>query len=280
MSGAPRHGRGMGKKATRPARSRPDVRLIHWHAAEARERAAWLGAAGYRVCADPFTPAALRALGDRPPAAVVLDLTRGPARGRDLGLALRTRKATRQIPLVFAGGDPETVARVRELLPDAVYASWERIRGALARAIAHPPVAPRVPSSVFAAYEGTPVARKLGIKPGAVVALLGAPPGFEKRVGELPAGAAFRRAGRGGHDLALWFPRSVRDLVRRARSVAPLAEPGGLWIVWRKQASKPVTDVTQYAARRVGLATGLVDYKVCSIDATWSGLKFAPRRRR
>jgi len=57
---------------------------------------------------------------------VVIDLNRLPSQGRDLGIALRTYKTTRQVPLVFVDGDPEKVARIREILPDAVYTSGTR----------------------------------------------------------------------------------------------------------------------------------------------------------
>ena len=88
----------------------PTVRLVHWNAAETADRAEKLRAAGYDVVCDPFGPADLRSLKDRPPAAVVIDLGRLPAQGRDLGLLIRRQKATRQVPLVFVEGQPQKVA--------------------------------------------------------------------------------------------------------------------------------------------------------------------------
>ena len=63
----------------------------------------------------------------------------------------------------------------------------------------------------------------------------------------------------------------------RAR-LSAFAEEGGLWIVWPKKSSGVVTDLSQTAVREVGLAAGLVDYKVCSINETWSGLLFTRRK--
>jgi CheY-like chemotaxis protein len=248
------------------------VRLVHWNAEEAEERAAILRSAGYRVEWGPIDPGALRRLREKPPAAVVIDLGRIPSHGRDVGVALRTGKATRQVPLVFVGGEPEKVARVRKLLPDAVYTEWNGIASALRKAIAAPPAEPVVPASNLAGYSGTPLPKKLGIGESSRVALFEAPPEFEKVLGDLPPGAKLRRGEKGECDLAIWFVRSRRDLEIGLRRHTP--PPKGIWIAWPKKASGVETDVGEKDVRRAGLAAGLVDYKICSIDATWSGLKF------
>lgn len=110
------------------------IRLIHWNAAEARERAERLRSEGYNVdCEALKNAAALRRLREDPPNAVVIDLARLPSYGRDVALAIRHYKSTRHLPLVLVGGDPEKVARIKELLPDAVYTTWSRIRSSLRR---------------------------------------------------------------------------------------------------------------------------------------------------
>lgn len=118
------------------------VRLIHWNAAEAAKRASRLRAGGYDVAAGPLTPAALRELRDDPPAATAIDLAPLPSQGRDVALAIRQYKATHRVPLIFVDGDPDKVARTRELLPDATYTTWGRLRSSLKRAMAHPPGRP------------------------------------------------------------------------------------------------------------------------------------------
>jgi CheY-like chemotaxis protein len=252
--------------------------LIHWNVDEAAERVEQLRAAGYIVSYKPPNPAMLRELRRNPPAAVAIDLSRLPSHGRDVALAIRQSKATRRVLIVFIDGDPEKVARIEELLPDAIYTSWSRIRSALRRALARPPADPLVPSSILAGYSGTPLVKKLGIKANMVVALLEAPNGFEQLLGALPEGVKLRRQARGRCDLVVWFARSRRRLERRIERLGALAGKGGLWIAWPKRSSGVQSDLTQAIVRRVGLAAGLVDYKVCAIDATWSGLRFTRRR--
>jgi hypothetical protein len=228
----------------------------------------------------PLDPAALKALRANPPDVVVIDLSRSPSQGRDLGVLLRKTRSTRGIPLVFLGGEPGKVKRVSELLPDAVYTEWNRVRGAVTRALKRRTGAPVVPESTFAAYAGTPLAGKLGIKPGSVVALVGAPEGFEDRIDGLPPDVTIRRGARGRCDLAVWFARSRSEVEKRAEKLGEFAGAGGLWIAWPKRASGVKSDLTQTAVRKIGLDSGLVDYKVCSIDDTWSGLRFTRRARR
>ena len=256
----------------------PRIRLIHWNAAEATERAARLTHCGLRVDHAPLDHAGLRALRHDPPDAVVIDLSRLPSHGRDLGAALRQAKATRGIPLVFVAGKPAKVARVRELLPDAVYTDWAGIRPALTSAMAHPPPDPVVPASNLAGYSGTPLPRKLGIKPGYAVALVGAPEGFERILGELPADVTLRRRAQGRCDLIVWFVGARRELEQRTARYGAKAGAGGLWICWPKKASGVVSDLSERVVREAGLARGLVDYKVAAIDQTWSGLRFTRRK--
>ena len=83
----------------------------------------------------------------------------------------------------------------------------------------------------------------------------------------------------GSPDLVVWFATSRRAIDGRIADVSRLITAGrGLWIAWPKKASGVTTDLTEDVVRGAGLAQGLVDYKVCAIDATWSGLKFARRR--
>lgn len=124
---------------------------------------------------------------------------------------------------------------------------------------------------------GKPLAAKLGIRPGARVALVGAPRGFARLLGRLPAGARRTPLSR-GPDLVHCFARRRADLERRCPGLArALTDTGILWISWPKRSSGEPTDLNDEIVRAVGLAQGFVDVKVCAIDATWSALKFVRR---
>ena len=256
------------------------VRLIHWKAEETAERAERIRSAGYEVVSEPLNPARLRELRDDPPLAVVIDLSRLPSQGRDLGLNIRKYKATRHVPLVFVEGETQKVARVKELLPDAVFTTWSRIASSLKRAISNPPQDPVVPDSVMAPYRGTPLPKKLGIKAGSVVALVEGPERFEEILGDLPEGVVLRHDVGAPSDLTLYFARSRKELESRIERLAALAEKGRLWIIWPKKSSGVASDLSQTVVRQVGLSAGLVDFKICSVDDTWSGLRFTRREQK
>ncbi len=253
--------------------------LVHWDIAEAEQKVPALRTLGYEVeCAAPEGYPGLRPLRDAPPDVVVIDLSRRPAYGRDIAQALRRYKDTRNVPLVLLGGQPEKVAPIRERLPDAVYADWGGAAGALRDALSRAQDAPVVPPSPMDGYSGTPLPGKLGLKPASTVALLGAPDGFEQTLGDLPDGLSLSRGDSGPRDVALWFVRSRAELEGEVGRMSARLGGGRLWIIWPKKASGMRADVTQQLVREAGLAAGLVDYKVCSVDATWSGLLFARRK--
>jgi hypothetical protein len=257
----------------------PNVRLVCWKKDRAAELEAELEAAGFDVDARALDGAALRALGQSPPDAFVVDLGRLPAQGRDIGIYLRTTLGSRHTPLVFVDGPEDKVARTREILPDATYTTREDLVEAVPRALAEPVIDPVVPASNFAGYSGTPLTKKLGIKVGSRVALVGAPGDFETTLGELPEKTSVVRNATPDVDVTLWFLSSLADLNGGIVRMAETSGDGRLWICWPKKASGIVTDVNQNNVRSIGLASGLVDFKICAIDATWSGLCFTRRKR-
>jgi hypothetical protein len=130
-----------------------------------------------------------------------------------------------------------------------------------------------------AGYSGTPLAKKLGFKPGFAATYVDAPHGFDALVGELPDGVSVRKQLRGPLDLVVCFVTARRDLERRLPKLrAALAPAGMLWVAWPKRASGVPTDMTEDVVREVALPTGLVDTKVAAIDATWSGLRLVIRK--
>ena len=260
------------------SKQRHTIRLVCWKEDRAAELQSELETAGFAVDAGAVHGAALQALSTSPPDAVVIDLGRLPAQGRDVGIMLRTRVATRHVPLIFVDGTEDKIARTKVTLPDAVYATRAEISEAVAGAIADPPAEPVVPSSNLAGYSGTPLPKKLGVKPGSTVALVDAPSGFVATLGELPEGVTVQKAAGEDAQVTLWFVQSRDTFEKGIERMAEVAGDGRLWICWPKKTSGIATDVTQNHIRSTGLATGLVDFKICAVNTTWSGLCFTRRK--
>jgi hypothetical protein len=131
----------------------------------------------------------------------------------------------------------------------------------------------------MAGYSGTPLAKKLGVKPGCGVLLLGAPVDFEDVLDAPVEAILTRKAGKGPYDVILFFTRERAGLERELAGLRKKMAPAcGLWICWPKKASKVPTDMTEDIVREVALPTGLVDNKVCAIDEVWSGLRLVIRK--
>jgi hypothetical protein len=131
----------------------------------------------------------------------------------------------------------------------------------------------------MAGYSGTPLPKKLGITSGKRFATIHAPDGFADTLGPLPPESEWKRQVRPGLDVVIGFYTKravmVTDWPKLARAVSP---NGTVWLAWPKKASNVPTDITEDVLRAEFLRTGWVDNKVCSIDETWSGLRFALRR--
>lgn len=129
-------------------------------------------------------------------------------------------------------------------------------------------------------YSGTPLPRKLGIKPGHTIAFVADPPGFSSSLGPLPGvRLAGEAAGDSPLDVIVAFVRWRQDLESQLPALRRRMAPAcGLWIAWPKKAARVPTDMTEDVVRDVALPTGLVDNKVCAIDDTWSGLRLVIRR--
>jgi hypothetical protein len=110
---------------------------------------------------------------------------------------------------------------------------------------------------------------------------IAAPRDYRALLGTLPPGARITTrpgAGRGTRDFIHCFVTARRTLATRFPGLAQALTPAGMiWVSWPKGTSGVTTDLTENVVREIGLATGLVDVKVCAVDATWSGLKFVRR---
>lgn len=127
-------------------------------------------------------------------------------------------------------------------------------------------------------YSGTPLARKLGLKEGSLVALLAAPTGFTELLEPIPFGTALDGEPSSA-DVTVCFTSARADLEGSLGQLAEAIRPDRvLWVAWPKRSSGVATDVTEDVVRELALPLGLVDTKVCAIDATWSGLRLVWRK--
>jgi hypothetical protein len=131
-----------------------------------------------------------------------------------------------------------------------------------------------------AGYSGTPLPRKLGIREGSRLMLVEPPADVAATLGVLPPGVELVKADASAVDVAVYFALDAAAVRGRFAALAASLQPaGGLWIAWPKRSSGVPTDLDENLVREIGLAEGLVDNKVCAIDATWSGLRFVLRLR-
>src|SRR5262245_22960641 len=127
----------------------------------------------------------------------------------------------------------------------------------------------------MAGYSGTPLPKKLGIKEGHRLAILGPPQGFARTLGKRPPRVTIVNGLEGDpFDVILLFVVEKEHVDLAFSATARHLKPdGGLWVAWPKKVSGVLTDLTEDRVREVALAAGLVDVKVCAIDKIWSGLK-------
>lgn len=125
-------------------------------------------------------------------------------------------------------------------------------------------------------YSATPLWKKLGIREGSSVAILGAPGGLD--LGAVPAGVRLRTRAGSREDVIVFFATRSAELARRfGWLMRRLDADGGLWVAWPKKSSELDTDLSFEEVQRIGLEAGLVDNKSCSIDDDWQALRFVFR---
>lgn len=254
------------------------ILIVHWNEKEAKERARRIASLGHKVATlhDSERPN-LSAVRNSPPELFVIDLTRLPSHGREIAGYFRRGKITRQVPILFVDGDANRRERARQLIPDADFTDAAKIEPAIKKAIRNAPANPVVPGTM-AGYSGTPLPKKLGIRENSLVLLVNAPARFERKLEPLPTGARLTEDAAEANVVVL-FASSQAELLRDFRSFAKaLPRKCALWIGWPKKASGVKTDITENFVREFCLDAGWVDYKVCAIDETWSGLCFAKKK--
>ncbi|MEO5924683.1 MAG: DUF3052 family protein [Bryobacteraceae bacterium] len=245
--------------------------LVHSRLAEAQPLITLLERAGYEVHygsdLKPLRASQLKALS---PTAAIVDLSRVPSYGRYWAAELRAT-SMKHLPLVFVDGEPEKVAIVKAALPDATYTTRDKLTAVLKKL--KPVADPVQPSRMMASTSSN--ATKMGIKPHTRVAVFDAPPGYAKIIGTLPEGVSIEEEPDEPAQVTLWFVREAEAYLTSLRTVRQLAAKTKLWVLYPKQKKGITQRITQDDVRESAIAVGLVDYKICSVDETWTGMAFA-----
>jgi hypothetical protein len=132
---------------------------------------------------------------------------------------------------------------------------------------------------VTSGYSGTPLAKKLGIKPGDTVLLIAAPAGYRTWLGDLESVTFASKPPKTGAGIVHLFVATLAELDRQLPSARKAMKADGiLWVSWYKKAAKMQTDVSEDTIRERALKTDLVDVKVCAVSDIWSGLKLVVRK--
>jgi hypothetical protein len=222
----------------------------------------------YSAGARPPSPyAKIRALNPR---AVVFDMTRVPSHARYVAAEIRAHKGIRHIPLVFVDTSATALEQTRAMFPDATFTTRAKLLAALKKVkpLADPATPPLLGS-------GRPTALKLGIRAGMRVAVFDPPGGYAKVLGSLPEGVELVEEPAETLPMTLWFVQDPDEYLAGLRRMRRWANQGRVWVVYPKGNRTPLT---QFTVREGAMAFGMVDYKVCSLDATWTGLAFTVKK--
>jgi hypothetical protein len=254
---------------------KPNIVLLHWK----QEEIGALAAGPLRELeVSPYVPnqgegsKGLKSYGV--PDILVISLDRLPSHGRDIGWHFHQQKATRQVPLVFAGGDPLKVAKIRELLPEAVYTNWDDAAAAVREALSKPKVDP-IPKRKREVLSEAPLHAKIGLQEGMSIALIGAPAPLEELLPDLPAGIAVQEYPSAEKTaMTLWFVLSNEEFAEELPMLAKaLGKKPRLWVFYRKGRGMAWTGLLELAGRH-----GLAQFKVMRLNETWSGVAFGRAR--
>ena len=252
-----------------------NVSLIYWKAAEAKPLIDLMERAGYSVhYAGDQKPIRMAQLRKIDPVAAVVDLSRMPSNGKYWAAELRA-SSLKHLPVVFVGGDRARVGPVKEAIPDAQYTTIQDLTNVLKKV--RPVANPVQPSRMMASTR--PAAVKLGVRENTRVALFDAPRDYLSVIGALPEGATIEEESEEIAPVTLWFVRDPDAYLSGLLTMKKRAAKSKLWVLYPKQQKgKASGGITQFVLRESAIKVGLVDYKICSVDGTWTGMAFAVKK--
>jgi hypothetical protein len=256
----------------------PRIHVIHWRPEEVAPLLEAVRKCGATVtyCEQPSGTAVASAIREHPPDAVLIDLSRVPSHGKEMAVWLRNRKSTRTVPIVFYGGEPAKISKLRELFPEAPFADSATLKKAIKSLPQSLPESVAVPVPMMLRYGNRTAAEKMGIKPGVSVSVMDPPRDYLTVLGQLPEGVELVEESEELHPVTLWFTHRPETLLTALPRMRRIASKSKLWVIWRKGSTN---GITQNFVREAGIDAGLVDYKICSVDGVWSGMAFARSKK-
>lgn len=126
----------------------------------------------------------------------------------------------------------------------------------------------------MAGYSGTPLIKKLGLKPGSIACVRSEPTAYWDWLSPLPEGVVVKKKLVPGLTFVHLFLTSAREFRKEVLVARKALQPDGMiWVSWPKKSSGVPSDLDENTIRDFAIKHGLVDVKVCAVDETWSGLK-------
>lgn len=255
------------------------IKLIHWDKNLGEEKTLLLKSFGNQVDSESKQDKeTFKRIKKYSTDVFIIDLSKLPSHGKEIAVALRQIKSTKNVPIIFTEGGKEKVEKIKLLLPDAIYSSWKNIHSALKKASKQRDTEKVVPLGMMERYSNTTLVKKFGIKENSKVVIINAPNDFKDKLGKLPEVVKFFKTLKEGIDLIIWFARSREEFDLNFLRVLKYVDKNKLWVATTKKSSGIVTDINQNIVHNICLMNGLVDYKVCAIDEIWSGLLFTKRK--
>ena len=248
------------------------VYLFHWKEADAPALIAHLRKAGFAVAWRKAPPKVSELLAISP-LAVVIDLSKLPSQGGSIAAWIRGTKSLRHLPIVFVNGEPAKVETIQKRVPDAVYTNTKNLGAAILNAIKTQPAHPVVPPQMMQSTRST--AEKLGIRTGDRVSVIDPPRNYRNALGTLPQNTELVEDSTESCAVTLWFIHDAAEYRAALPKRRTLAAKSKLWILWSKGHKDGFNG---NLVRDSALRFGLVDYKICSINETWSGIAVAVKK--
>jgi predicted metal-dependent hydrolase len=219
----------------------------------------------------------IKKLAERGLNCIMISLQYAPSMGRDIGIYLRKYKLTRHVPMIFLNGNEEAVAGVRKLLPDAFYICQDELKNQLPSIIEVRNETPVIPDTIFEAYKDVPLEKKLGLIKGMRILIVNSPLDFTEKFNEYNLN--FVEEISKNNDMIFWFLSTQEQISDQLHHILPVIGKGGIWMFWQKKQPKWIPYFNEVMVRKLGMDNGLVDYKICSVDSEWTGLKFSIRKK-